>query len=99
MIKALKEAGLPSPEFTQDRGYFKVWIKSFKSIEEALNENEKELLDFIRARKIVSRNDCESFLKLSERSVRRILSKLEKLGLIRKVEKGKKTKYEVFRVV
>ena len=99
MIKALKEAGLPSPEFTQDRGYFKVWIKSFKSIEEALNENEKELLDFIRARKIVNRNDCESFLKLSERSVRRILSKLEKLGLIRKVEKGKKTKYEASGVV
>jgi len=31
MIKALKEAGLPSPEFAQDKGYFKVWIKSFKS--------------------------------------------------------------------
>ncbi|MGC8831624.1 MAG: RNA-binding domain-containing protein [Thermoproteota archaeon] len=94
MIRLLKEAGLPSPEFSQSKGFFKVWIKSLKSLESELNDNEKKLLDFVRSRRVVNRKDCELLLKLSERSVRRSLSKLEKLGLIKKTGKGRKTVYE-----
>ncbi len=94
IIKSLREAGLPDPEFIQEKGYFRVWIRSLRSLERYLNENEKKLLDFIRARRSVSRKDCELFLNLSDRSIRRTLSKLEQLGLTRKVEKGKRTRYE-----
>jgi ATP-dependent DNA helicase RecG len=94
MIRLLREAGLPDPEFSQGKGFFKVWIKSLKTLEISLNENERRLLDFIRARKVVERKDCELFLKLSERSVRRTLSKLEGFGLVRKVGKGRQIKYE-----
>jgi len=94
MINSLRSMGLPSPEFSQGKGFFKVWIRSLKSLEEYLNENEKRLLDFVRARRTVSRRDCELFLNLSERSVRRFLSKLEGLGLIRRIGEGRKIRYE-----
>jgi len=94
MINSLRSMGLPDPEFSQGKGFFKVWIRNLKSLEEYLNENEKRLLDFVRARRTVSRRDCELFLNLSERSVRRFLSKLEGLGLIRRTGEGRKIKYE-----
>lgn len=94
MIRLLRDSGLPSPEFSQSKGFFKAWIRSLKSLESELNENEKRLLDFIRSRRTVSRRECELVARLSERSVRRSLSKLEKLGLVRRVGKGKNVVYE-----
>ncbi|MGB9718803.1 MAG: RNA-binding domain-containing protein [Thermoproteota archaeon] len=94
MINSLRSMGLPDPEFSQGKGFFKVWIRNLKSLEKYLNENEKRLLDFIRARRTASRRDCELFLNLSERSVRRFLSKLEGLGLIRRTGEGRQIKYE-----
>lgn len=94
MINSLRSMGLPDPEFSQRKGFFKVWIRSLKSLETNLNENEKKLLGFIMARRKVTRKDCDLFLNLSERSVRRALSKLEELGLIRKIGMGKRTTYE-----
>lgn len=94
MIKLLRNAGLPNPEFSQSKGFFRTWIRSLKSLELELSENEKMLFDFIKSRGTVSRKDCELLLKLSERSIRRYLSKLEKVGLIKKVGKGKRVFYE-----
>ncbi|MCX8183811.1 MAG: putative DNA binding domain-containing protein [Crenarchaeota archaeon] len=94
MINSLRKSGLPDPEFSQGRGFFRVWIRSLKSLEKDLNENERRLLDFIRARKKVNRRDCELLLNLSERSVRRALSKLEGLGLIKRIGSGRRITYE-----
>ncbi len=95
MIKLLKNMGLPEPEFSQKKGFFRVWIKSLRVLEKDLSESERKILDFIRARRTVTRRDCELLLNLSERSIRRLLGKLEKLGLIKKVGKGKQIKYTI----
>ncbi|MEM3786738.1 MAG: winged-helix domain-containing protein, partial [Nitrososphaeria archaeon] len=60
-----------------------------------ISENERKQLDFIRARGTVTRRDCELLLNLSERSIRRLLGKLEKLGFIKKVGRGKQIKYMI----
>jgi len=88
MIRACRKRGLPDPEFKTGRGFFKVILKSRKYVLKELNLNERKLYDYIRNRGAVTLRECVNFTGKSERTVHRYLNKLQKLGLIVKIEKG-----------
>ncbi len=50
-------------------------------------------LEYIRTKKAIQRKDLQKYLKVSERTTRRILSKLEQLGLIKRHGSGNNIYY------
>ncbi|MGY0288695.1 MAG: RNA-binding domain-containing protein [Candidatus Methanodesulfokora washburnensis] len=77
----------------QSNGFFKVEIKS--RYLSAIDDRERTILEYIRKNGKVSRSDLERILKLRESSVRKILEKLQRRGLIVKEGGGKNTVYKL----
>jgi ATP-dependent DNA helicase RecG len=77
----------------QSNGFFKVEIKS--RYLSAIDDRERAILEYIRKNGKVSRSDLEKILKLRESSVRKILEKLQRRGLIVKEGGGKNTVYRL----
>ncbi len=71
--------------------YFKATIKSRYTQETA--ENERKILNYLLEKRKITRRELEKKLKLKESTVRKILGKMQKKGLIIKEGKGKNTKY------
>jgi ATP-dependent DNA helicase RecG len=77
----------------QSNGFFKVEIKS--RYLSAIDDRERAILEYIRKNGKASRSDLEKILKLRESSVRKILEKLQRRGLIVKEGGGKNTVYRL----
>jgi ATP-dependent DNA helicase RecG len=77
----------------QSNGFFKVEIKS--RYLSAIDDRERAILEYIRENGKASRSDLEKILKLRESSVRKILEKLQRRGLIVKEGGGKNTVYKL----
>jgi ATP-dependent DNA helicase RecG len=77
----------------QSNGFFKVEIKS--RYLSSIDDRERAILEYIRKNRKVSRSDLEKILKLRESSVRKILEKLQRRGLIVKEGRGKNTAYKL----
>jgi len=58
-----------------------------------LSKNEASALKFIKKKSTIRRKDLQKYLGISERTARRILSKLERLGLIKKHGSGSNIYY------
>lgn len=91
MIEECLRHGLPEPEFIETKMTFKVvfWKKK------ELNDNLKRLLNFIRKRGEITRRDYQEFAKISERTARKHLEELKKLGYIEAVKRGKQVYYRL----
>lgn len=103
MRDSLVNYGLPPPEFDIESGYFVVTFFGRKRepgiIEIApellakLDKVDKNLLDLVLSKRRISSSECVKNFKLSERTARRHLRKLEELGLIEKRGGGTATHY------
>ncbi|MFQ5472726.1 MAG: ATP-binding protein [Dehalococcoidia bacterium] len=101
-----EELGLPLPSFTMDGDY--LVLRIFRSrqsvvrvlepkIREALSHDEQAGWQLLAAKGTAVSADLIQQLGFDERKVQRILRKLIDLGLIRRVGKGRATRYEVLR--
>lgn len=89
MIEECKKQGLPPPKFKTERNFFYVELRK----EQELSQKELMALEYIRTKKAIQRKDLQKYLKVSERTTRRILSKLEQLGLIKRHGSGNNIYY------
>ena len=89
MIEMCIEHKLPEPMFKSENGFFTVTIMKREALLRQLRKNIKRLYNFIKTMGTVTFRECVEFTNKSERTVQRYLKKLEELGLIEKIEKGK----------
>ncbi len=90
MTRLMIKNRLKPPEFV-DEGYFFKVILSYESLR--LTDVDRKILEFIEERGFVSSSDVAKKFGISSRTARRILKKLETLGLIK--SKGK-TKGKIY---
>lgn len=95
MIRECREAGLPDPEFSEEWGFMRVLLRSRRYVEKTLSEGERKALELIRVKKVTTREEVQRFLKVSEKTARRYLSKLVSLGLVSVEGRGKNIKYRL----
>ena len=100
IIALCVQNNLKEPEFFDDGTSFKVIIYRKVTSESAgivpeseINEKERLVLKLLQDHGSASRKDIQDLLRMSERGVRKLLSKLENKGLIKQIGKGKNTKY------
>ncbi len=101
-----EELALPLPSFTMDGDY--LVLRIFRSrqsvihildpeIREALNRDEQAGWQLLAGRETTVSADLIQQLGFDERKAQRVLKKLIDVGLIRRVGKGRATRYEVLR--
>ena len=93
MIEACIKAGLPEPEFHETKISFKVILK--KRSETALNERQRKLIEILKNGKEITRKEYQELFKISERTARKDLEELKKLGLIIAEKRGKIVIYKL----
>lgn len=100
IIALCVQNNLKEPEFFDDGTSFKVIIYRKVTSESAgivpkseINEKERLVLKLLQVHGSASRKDIQDLLRMSERGVRKLLSKLENKGFIKQIGKGKNTKY------
>lgn len=107
IIALCVQNNLKEPEFFDDGTSFKVIIYRKVTSESAgivpesagivpeseINEKERLVLKLLQDHGSASRKDIQDLLRMSERGVRKLLSKLENKGFIKQIGKGKNTKY------
>jgi len=91
MIEQCLKYGLPEPEFIETKVTFKVIFR--KRFE--LNQTLEKLLKFIRERGEITRKDYQEYAEISERTARKHLEVLKKLGYIEAIRRGKQIYYRL----
>lgn len=89
IIKDCQKHGLPEPEFRSENGFFTVTIMKKEAILKQLKQDIQKLYHYIKTRGVVTFRECTEFTGKSEKTTQRYLKKLEKHGLIKRIEKGK----------
>lgn len=89
MIETCIEHGLPEPIFISEKGFFTVIIMKKEHLLKKLREDIRRLYSYIKTMENVTFRQCVEFTGKSEKTTQRYLRKLEELGLIERVEKGK----------
>ncbi len=89
MIRECEERGMPPPDFSVEKEFFRVEFRR----KYELSEKEQKALNYIRRVGRVRRKDIQKYLGVSERTARRILSKLEEYGLIKRHGRGNNIYY------
>jgi ATP-dependent DNA helicase RecG len=102
--RGAEELGLPLPRFTMDGDY--LVLRMFRSSQsvvrvlepttrEALNRDEQAAWQLLSVKETAVSADLIQQLGFDERKAQRVLKKLVDVGLIRRVGKGRATRYEV----
>jgi ATP-dependent DNA helicase RecG len=100
------ELGLPLPRYTWNNPYLVLTLARTSeavdhelpaSIAAGLNEDDRAAFRFAVTQDSVTSRDLMARLEFDERKVQRVLKKLQSAGLVRRVGKGRATRYEVAR--
>ena len=94
MIEECLKNGLPEPEFVETKITFKVIFR--KRLE--LNQTLKELLEFIKEKGEITRRDYQNHARISERTARKHLEELKKMGYIETIRRGKQIYYRLKKI-
>ena len=92
MIEYCVSEGLPEPEFIETKITFKV---IFRKEKRGLNPRQKSLLEILRYRKQITRQEYQEIFNISERTARADLEELKKRGIIYSERIGKKVVYRL----
>ncbi len=94
VLKMAELCGLPRPVFTEAHGGFLCSIPLMGvRLEEELNERQKLLLEYLKVHREITRREYQEMVKVSERTARMDLEELIKKGYLRRIGRGKFTKY------
>jgi len=83
------EAGIKDPDFIQDSGFFSV---IFNEVPKEPGE-ERAFNEFLKGKKGITRKQYENLFNAKPRTARMKLSQLVEKGILRRIGKGKNTKY------
>jgi len=96
IIKSCLDHGLPEPLFEEISGSLVVTFRKYKISEEVmreLSEKERNIVEFIKEKGQISRQECVSLLNVSPTTAFRYLKSLEKRNIIKRIGKGKNVRY------
>lgn len=101
MIKQCRQAALPEPEFTNNRGYeFKVILGRDILTESVLSrlglsERQKKAVQYVKNKGLISRKEYVALIGVSVRQANLDLSDLLKMKVFIRTGKGRSVKYEL----
>ena len=98
MIRRMKEAGLPEPEFKEEYGGFSVYLYKDVYTEDYLNElglSERQIAGVLHAKRLgrLTNKKYRELVGLSDEGARMDLSDLVRRGLLEKRGKGRGAHY------
>ena len=91
IVRGLREQGLEDPVFSEQKGYFELFLPLHEPV---LNERQKRILELLKSKEMDFKSISKK-LDASARSIRTDLSKLEKSAFIKKRKKGRTVIYYI----